>query len=233
MTHKLAADLHIHSCLSPCSDDSMTPNNIVGMAQIKELDVIAVCDHNTALNLPAVSAVAREAGVLLLPGIEAETREEVHMLCYLPTVDAALELGDYLYSNLPAIPNKPKFFGNQNILDEDDEQTGTLEKLLIQSTTLSIEEIADKCRALGGVPVPAHINRPANSIIANLGFIPPKLAFKAVEVYKGLPVQGVDLAGYHVLSSSDAHDLGAILERESFISAAEQGVEGILEWLRS
>jgi len=132
----------MHSCLSPCGDDDMTPNNIVGMSFIKELDCIAVTDHNTALNLPAIKKVADAMGVVLLPGIEVTSSEEVHILTYFRDVDTAVEFGKMVYEHLLPIPNSKEIFGHQRIMNEMDEQTGELDKLLIQATDLSIEEIA-------------------------------------------------------------------------------------------
>lgn len=231
---KLATDLHMHSCLSPCGDALMTPNNIVGMAKLKGLDAIAVSDHNTAKNLPAVKAVADALGVLLLPAIEAETREEVHVLCYMPSVDAALKLGERLYEHLPATPNKPDFFGEQLVMNEDDEVIGCEPKLLIQSTALAMNELCSECRALGGVPVPAHINRTSNSLLNNLGFIPPDAHFTSVEVYRSLPVPDyAETWRYHVIYSSDAHDLGSIFERDNFIDVESPTVDALLDYMKS
>lgn len=231
---KLAADLHIHSCLSPCADMLMTPNNIVGMARLKELDVIAVTDHNSAKNLPAVQAVAQAAGVLLLPGIEAESREEVHVLCYLPSVEAALALGEQLYEHLPDHPNMPSFFGEQTVMDGEDAVIAAEPRLLVQATDLSIEELAALCRSLGGVPVPAHINRTSNSVLNNLGFIPPGIGFTSVEVYRALPVpEHAGTERCHILYSSDAHRLGDILERESILHVEDRSVDAILAYLNS
>ena len=109
---KIHCDLHIHSCLSPCGDMLMTPNNIVGMAFIKQLDAIAVCDHNTAENLPAVKEAADMMGVVLLPGMELTTREEAHMLAYFPDVDSALAFSREVHAHLPPIQNRPEFFGH-------------------------------------------------------------------------------------------------------------------------
>ena len=116
-------DLHNHSCLSPCGDDDMTPCNIAGMAKIKGLDIIAVCDHNTARNLPAVQRVCEAYGLLLLPGMEITTREEVHLLGYFPTVETALAFGEMLRAHLPKKKNNPRFFGRQLVMNEDDEIT--------------------------------------------------------------------------------------------------------------
>lgn len=136
---KFAVDLHMHSCLSPCGDMDMTPNNLVNMAKIKGLDMIAVADHNTALQLPAVEKVAREVGVQLLPAIELNTREEVHMLSYFQTVEEAVDFSREIYEYLPPVKNRAALFGQQAIMDEDDEITGEEERLLISALDLSVE----------------------------------------------------------------------------------------------
>lgn len=229
---KLAADLHIHSCLSPCGDSSMTPNNLVNMAYLKGLDAIAVCDHNTARNLPAVKAVADARGVLLLPGLEVETREEVHVLTFFEQVDSALEFGEWVYGHLPDVENRADFFGEQVAMDEEDEPIYAERRMLLQSTLLSINEVAQRCREMGGVPVPAHINRTSNSLLYSLGFVPDDLGFASLEVYQKLPVQGVELSRYHIIYNSDAHYLESISEPENFISVYERSPAGILAWLK-
>lgn len=228
---KLAADLHIHSCLSPCGDMDMTPNNIVNMAYVKGLQAIAVCDHNSVRNLPAVQKAADERGLILLPGLEVETREEVHMLAYFPSVESAQEFGEWVYARLPDLENMPDFFGEQAVLDENDERIGTEQRMLLQSTTISIDDLAARCRQMGGVPVPAHINRTSNSLLYNLGFVPQQLQFATLEVYQSLPVQGVELGEYHIIYNSDAHYLESISEPVHFISTYERSPEGILRWL--
>ena len=122
---RLFCDLHIHSCLSPCGDELMTPNNIAGMAMLKGLDAIAVADHNSARNLPALSRTCAAMGVLLLPAMELTTAEEVHLLSYFPTVEAALDFSEELHGCLPPIQNRPDIFGPQQVLDEDDAQGGS------------------------------------------------------------------------------------------------------------
>lgn len=212
----------------------MTPNNIVNMALLKGLDVIAVADHNSAKNLPAIKAVAGARDLLLLPAVEAESREEVHVLCYMPSVEAALSLGEALYERLPDNPNMPSFFGEQAVMDEEDNVVAIEPRLLVQSAGFSIEELAELCRSLGGVPVPAHINRTSNSVLNNLGFLPPDIGFTSVEVSRALPVpECAETFRYHVLYSSDAHELGAIFERESFLDVEERSIEAILAYLRS
>jgi len=227
------ADLHIHSCLSPCGDDDMTPCNIAGMAKLKGLDIIAVTDHNTARNLPAVQAVCQAYGLLLLPGMEITTREEVHLLGYFPTVEAALAFSNMLREHLPNKKNKPGFFGNQRVMNSDDEQIDEEEALLIGATDFPLSEAARQVEAFGGVPVPAHINRGEHGLLVNLGFMPEDRFYPTVEVWRALPCDEKALRGRHVLHSSDAHYLGDIQEREHALRLRRASVEELLGWMRT
>lgn len=209
----------------------MTPNNIVNMAYLKGLQVISVCDHNCARNLPAVQAAADARGLLFIPGIEVETREEVHMLTLFPSLAPAMEFGEWVYSGLAKIDNRPSFFGEQLIVDEEDRVVGTEPRMLLQSTSYSIDEVVSRCRAYGGVPIPAHINRTANSLLKSLGFLPPNLGFTAIEVCAQFALVGVEVFRYHVLYDSDAHTLGEISEPNYFVSASEHSVQSVLEHL--
>ncbi len=228
---KLATDLHIHSCLSPCASPDMTPNNIVNMAYLKGLQAISVCDHNCAHNLPAMQAAADARGLIFIPGIEVETREEVHVLTLFPSLEPAMEYGKWVYDSLPDIENRPAFFGEQLIMNSEDRLIGTEPRLLIQSTTRTIDEVVSKCRDFGGVAIPAHINRSANSLLHILGFIPPNLAFTSIEVCAQFTLVGVEISRYHVLYDSDAHTLGGISEPNHFLTAYEQSPKGVLDYL--
>lgn len=228
-------DLHIHSCLSPCGEEEMTPNNIVGMAQVLELSILAVSDHNTALQLPAIEKLAREAGILFVPGIEISTAEEAHILSLFPDVPSALAMGEEVYAALPPVKNRPEIFGNQFILDENDEKIGELDKLLINATTLSIGEVFQRVRAHGGVPVPAHIDKNAYSVIASLGMIPPELGVKAVEISDSGRKKGYrpPEEGVFVLNDSDAHCLDVMCGHEAGeIELDRWSVRALLELLR-
>lgn len=222
-------DLHIHSCLSPCADDDMTPANICGMAHIKGLDAIAVTDHNTARNLPYVKEAADYYRLILLPGMEITTREEVHLLGYFPTVDAAVEAGETFSSHLPKMPNKPKFFGNQFIMNTDDEVVGEESRMLIGATDLDLTECTEIIRQRGGVAIPAHINRGTNGLLINLGMMPEKPHFPTVEVARHLPIASGILEGRTVLHSSDAHQLGSILEAEFDFPTERFSLRGLFE----
>ena len=189
----------------------MTPGNIAGMAKIKELDAIAIADHNCAKNLRAADAVCRAYGVVLVPAMEITTREEAHLLGYFETVEQAEGMSDWLYERLPDIMNVPEIFGAQQILNEDDVEIGTVDKLLLSAVDASIEELVEEIHRRGGAAVPAHINRGSNGVLGALGFL-PAAPFDALEVARSLPCP-MDLSGWRVTHSSDAHQL------ETFLSA--------------
>ena len=201
-------DLHIHSCLSPCADDDMTPQNIAAMARLKELTLVALTDHNCAKNLTAFASASE--GLSLVPGIEVTSSEEVHVLAYFDNIDAAEHFGELVYDSLPDIANRPEIFGNQIIMDIDDSALGQVDKLLLSATNFSLEEIKDAVWQLGGCAVPAHINRESFSVLSNLGFLPPGL-FKCVEVSLKSLCPPID-PNLFVLNSSDAHRLEDISE---------------------
>ena len=228
----LFCDLHMHSCLSPCGSDDMTPSNICGMAMLKGLNMIALTDHNTARNLPAAKACADAYGLLLIPGMEITTKEEVHLLGYFPTVERALEFSEFLRGHMPKKKNKPSFFGNQLVMDEDDNIIAEEDELLIGAADLSLGELVKLIREAEGVPVPAHINRGSNGLLINLGFVPEALNLTAVEVWRDLPCAHTPQEGRVVLHSSDAHYLGDIMEADVTIDLPERSVPAFLDYLR-
>lgn len=222
-------DLHMHSCLSPCGDELMTPNNIVKMAALKGLHMIALSDHNTAAHLPAVEKVAKEIGMGLLPAIEFNTKEEVHLLGYFRSVEQAVAFSDMVYPYLPEIKNNPAFFGQQQQLDENDEPVREEPKLLISALSLSIDDLTEMLRAQGALAVPAHINRTSNGILNALGFIPPNLGYRIVEIAKALPIEG-NFDDYTKLHSSDAHYIQDISERTECLPLSAPTPDAFFEW---
>ena len=229
----LFADLHIHTCLSPCGDNEMTPGNILGMAAVKGLNAVAISDHNTARNLPAAQIIADAYGILLVPAIEITTSEEVHMLGYFPDVQTAVDFGAMLKAHLPPKKNKPGLFGEQRVMNEDDEIIDEEDALLIGATDLTLKECARLVREVGGVPVPAHINRGSNGLLVNLGMMPEEPVFTTVEVWRHLPCPMEPMEGRHVLHSSDAHYLGDISEPEFTLHLPEKSVASLLRWMDS
>lgn len=224
-------DLHIHSCLSPCADNDMTPANICGMARLKGLDAIAVTDHNTARNLPYVQEAADAFGLLLLPGLEITTREEVHLLGYFPTVAAAMEAGDFFTRRLPPMHNRPDYFGRQLVVDTEDRTLAQEDALLIGATDQPLEACVARIHALGGIAVPAHINRGANGLLMNLGMMPPSPAFPLVETAPELPLPAAAAAGRTQLHSSDAHQLGRIQEAVFALPIPARTFPALWQWL--
>ncbi|MBQ6060361.1 MAG: PHP domain-containing protein [Clostridia bacterium] len=204
-------DLHMHSCLSPCADDDMTPANICGMAYIKGLQAIAVTDHNTGRNLPYVKEAADHYGLIFMPGMEITTKEEVHLLGYFKDVETAVEVGEIFSSHLPPMKNKPDFFGNQLVMNTDDEVVAVEDRLLIGATDLDLEECTKIIREHGGAAVPAHINR-GHGLLTNLGLFPAEPEFPVVEVRNELDLNDKLIGDRKRLQSSDAHHLGDIME---------------------
>lgn len=174
-------DFHIHSCLSPCGDEDMTPNNIVNMALLKGLDWIALTDHCTCKNCEATAEIARAQGLAFLPGMELTTAEEIHVVCLFGSLRDALAFDYYVELRLPPIKNKPHIFGEQRICNSKDEVIGTVEKLLINATSIGISEVQGLMKQFHGIVFPAHIEKPSNSILAMLGFIPDEYGFSVVE----------------------------------------------------
>lgn len=235
---KIAIDLHIHSCLSPCASNDMTPNNIINMACLKKLDAIAVTDHNSAKNMMAIQSASKGRNLLIVPGIEIQTKEDVHILCYFLTIQHLLGFEKIIYDSLPDLQNIPEisyknYFGEQYIVDQNDAVVAREHKLLYNSVNLSIDEVVKITNELGGVSIPAHINRNSNSILVNLGFIPTELNFNFVEIDRKSKSLALSTHNYQTITSSDAHDLGNILEREYFIDIFEYSVEGIINALKT
>lgn len=212
----LRYDLHIHSCLSPCADRDMTPATISGLCALNGAQVIAIADHNSALNLPAAEVCCKAYGVRLLPALEANTAEEIHLLCYFPTVEAALQMGQAIYDSLPELPYDPQIWGPQWVMDEDDAILCQPKKLLTAAAGLTLEETAALCRKLGGIPVPAHIDRDSYSVLSVLGLWPEEPQFDLAELHDLgqaplLAQQGRVPPGLDFLTGSDAHSLICLL----------------------
>ncbi len=175
-------DLHIHSCLSPCGDDDMTPGNIAGMAVLNGLNIVALTDHNSSKNCPAFFAAAKAYGLIPVAGMELTTSEDIHAVCLFRTLEAAMDFDAFVDTRRMKIKNKPKIFGNQLLIDENDEVCGEEEYLLINATSISLDEAFREVIKRDGVCYPAHIDRSSNGIIAMLGDFPPEPAFTAFEL---------------------------------------------------
>ena len=228
---KYSYDLHLHSALSPCGDNDMTPNNIANMSIIKGLDIIALTDHNTCGNVRAVIEAAGE-NLLVIPGIEVTTSEEVHVVCYFPTVEAAEEMEKLIKKSMIPIKNEPEIFGHQYYMDEEDNISGEEDILLVNACGMDIYDVFSEVKKVGGVAVPAHIDRSSYSILSNLGFIPPDLEFTAVEITpKNREKLMSEYNEYIILSSSDAHYLENISEPENYIELSNKSAEVFIDFL--
>lgn len=233
----LTYDLHLHSCLSPCGDLDMTPGNIVGMAMIKGLDVIAVTDHNSCCNCGAAMEIGEAYGVTVIPGMELTTAEEVHVLCLFPALKTAMEWDEYVYEHLIDIPNQEEIFGKQQICNSDDEIIGTKEKLLINATDIAFAQVYQLMEERNGIMIPAHIDKQANSLLGNLGFIPPDSRFRVAEVkdlqnLHRLQKSNPYLMGCRIISDSDAHYLPDINEKGYSLLAEENTPEAVIHALK-
>lgn len=204
------ADCHLHSCLSPCGDLESSPSAIVEAAVRTGLDLIALTDHNSALNCPTFRKAAERAGISAVYGIEVTTREEVHALCLFESPEGALELGETIYEALPDVPVIPERYGDQVYVDIDDMILGEVDKHLIYAADYSMDELLDMVVSAGGLFIPAHIDRAANSVYSQLGFL-PDAPYSAVEVTK-IPSR-IDPRGHAVISDSDAHFLADVGSR--------------------
>jgi len=170
--------------------------------------------------------------VLLLPGMELTTREEAHMLCYFRTVEECVAFGEEIYKHLPPIPNNEKFFGRQQVMNAQDEEIDVEERLLISALDLSFEECERFIHAAGGLCVPAHINRGSNGVLNALGFLPSGVHYDALEISKKVAMPAIDLKGYGLLESSDAHYLENILEPEFSLETADRSIDAVFEAIK-
>lgn len=219
-------DLHIHSCLSPCGDDDNTPNNIAGMASLCGLNIIALTDHNTTDNCPAFFKAAHKYGIIPIAGMELTTSEDIHVVCLFETLESAMAFGEKVKTFRIPYKNRPDIFGNQQILDEQDNIIGEEENLLINATLISVNEVPDIVYQYGGICYPAHIDRQSNGIISVLGTFPDSPHFNCVEFHDKEKcdeyVQKYGLQDKKIIISSDAHRLTDMRDRENYFDLDDE-----------
>lgn len=240
MLRPLLADLHIHTVLSACAEVEMIPPLIVRQACRLGLGLIAVTDHNACANAEAVIRAAEGTGLTVLPGMELQTREEAHLLCLFDTVEQAMQWQEVVWDRLPPLANREAFFGPQYVVDARGEWVRTEERLLAASADIALEDGIAGVHALGGLAIPAHVDRPAFSLLANLGMVPPGLLADALEVTAGFQAdagfaQWPDLRAWPLVVNGDAHRLSEMQNRTLFkvaaptireLSMALRGAEG-------
>ena len=219
-------DLHIHSCLSPCADNDMTPNNIAGMAALNGLGIVALTDHNSAKNCRAFYSACKKNGVIPIAGMELTTAEDIHIVCLFRTLEAAEIFDNTIQQYRVLYPNRTDVFGDQLILDANDEIIGKDDYMLPNATMLPIADAVELARQSGAYVYPAHIDREANGIISMLGAVPEELHFTAFEIrdreneaeYRAK----YSLENQTVLVSSDAHYLWDINEAQNYVEIDDE-----------
>ncbi|NJD55820.1 MAG: PHP domain-containing protein [Nitrospirae bacterium] len=212
MPVEFRADLHIHSCLSPCADLFMTPRNIVEKAASRGINIVAVCDHNSAENIAVTQEIGKKRGITVIPGMEITSSEEVHVLGFFENLERALDMQTVVYDHLQTGENDEDAFGMQVVVNEEDEVLGFNKRLLIGATDLSINRIIDLIHGFQGLAVASHIDREGFGIIGQLGFIPPDAGFDALEISSrtGFDAAAEKFSMYRAvpwITSSDAHQL--------------------------
>ena len=237
-------DFHIHTALSPCASDEMTPNDIVGMALLNGLDLIAVTDHNSLSNAQYVVKAAQavkessDNDLIVLPGVEVSTAEEVHVVCLFSDLESAHSFEKELSPFYSTLLNQIKIFGNQILFDDKDNVIGEEERMLIAPTTISFDRLYQLVHEYGGAFIPAHIDRDSFSVLSNLGFLPPHLNITTLEISnigleKGFDKQNKELLSNHkVVYSSDAHQLWTISEKEHFLTLPERTAKAAIDYLQ-
>jgi PHP family Zn ribbon phosphoesterase len=210
------AELHLHTVLSPCASVEMIPPLIIQTAQEKKIDLIAVTDHNSTGNIKAVMQAAQGSHIAVLPGMELQTREEIHSLCLFDTFEQAEEFQEIVSRSLPDIQNHPGTFGEQFIVDSSGDFIRHEERMLLTSTSLSLKTAWEIVNRLGGLLIPAHVNRTVFGLLPVLGFVPQDIALEALEISRQItPSQArqkyPQLNKYPLIQNGDAHQLEDIL----------------------
>ncbi len=215
------AELHVHTVLSPCADVEMIPPLIVQAALRKGIQILAITDHNATANVKSVQKAAKGTGLVVLPGMEMQTQEEVHMLCLFDTLEQLETWQGIINIHLPALENTPEYFGEQFVVDETGDFICREDRLLITSSRLSLDEAFVKVIDLGGLAIPAHVDREAFGLFANLGFVPPELPIDALEISNRITIEKAQnkypiLEKYALIKSGDVHYLNDFLGANHF-----------------
>ncbi len=233
--YKITCDLHIHSALSPCALDDMTPNNIVNMALLEELTAIAVTDHNSCENAAAAMDAALGTGLVVIPGLEVQTREDVHVVTLFPSIESAHAMQQHVYDALPPMKAPAKIRAKQLLLDDEDEVIGECEKLLGFSCELTLEKVVSLAAELGGIAIPAHIDRKSFSVLSNLGFLPEDLSLTTLEIsmYAEMDEYIKKYPDFRIIQDSDSHELGHIGLVRNTIEVETVSPNGIIRALKT
>ena len=201
------ADLHIHTVLSPCGDIEMTPDFIIRQAKACGLDIVGIADHNSTLQCAEIRRIGEREGVFVLCGAEVTTQEEVHCLAFMEDLEKLNLFQQYISRHLPPVKNKTDLFGYQFVVNEQEEILDEVPYLLISALSQSIDQVEQEVHRLGGIFIPAHIDKQKDSLLSQLGFVPPDLQVDALEIsyYTSIDKLPVLKKKYNYISSSDAH----------------------------
>ena len=234
----MLADLHNHSCLSPCGSLELSPRNLLELGAAKGLKVMALTDHNSSLNCPAFAKLSHQYGIIPIFGMEATTSEEIHVLCLFTCLEASMAFSEYAYSIMTPFLNNPEKSGDQVYVDEDDNIQGEVEYYLVNPLNLSIDNIGQKVTEYSGIVIPAHVDRPAFSMTSQLGVIidGPWSALECVRIPSSFDDNYLDTRNYPLITSSDAHYPEHVVRRpfNLDVSANEllpggEGTEAVME----
>ncbi|MDD4168785.1 MAG: PHP domain-containing protein [Desulfotomaculaceae bacterium] len=225
-----ALDLHIHTILSPCAGDDMTPPQILRRVKELGIEVVAITDHNSAENVEAFYIKGKEMGVKVVSGMEVQTREDIHLICLFDTLEQVFNWEKAVYQRLPDLKNRKESFGAQWLVDSEGNITGEVDRLLLMGADLSLTEVVNGVHAIGGLCIAAHIDRRAFSLWGSLGFIPDRPAIDNVELTPHLARNPDQLAqlrekGFNYLISSDAHYLDGIYPPQCFARIEEFSIK--------
>ena len=220
-------DFHIHSCLSPCADDDMTPSNIAGMATLAGLNIVALTDHNTAKNCPAFFKAAKHYGIIAVAGMELTTLEDIHVVCLFEKLEEALAFSEEIENHIIKIKNRPQIFGFQHIMDEENNIIGEEDYILSNATDISVEDVPELVKSFNGICYPAHIDRTANGIVSILGVFPEDSQFSCYELHNKENQSDYEKQFAHLKSKtrlvgSDAHFLWNIRDAEDYIELDDE-----------
>lgn len=231
------ADLHVHTVLSPCGGLDMSPVNIVNKASNEGIQILGITDHNSTRHAPLIKSLGERKNIFVLCGAEVTSREEIHCLTFFENNDILADFQLYLEKHLIRVRNKPDLFGYQVVVDEQERVLEEIEPLLISAINQTIDEVENKVHELGGLFIPAHIDRPAYSLMSQLGFVPKGIAADALEIVnknkqKELVEKFPHLADYTFVTNSDAHCLEQIGQRYNLICIETPSFDEIAMALR-
>jgi len=221
----MKADLHIHTCLSPCADITMTPDVI--KEKSKGLDVLGILDHNTSKNVrPFIKALRNK---VIIPALEIQSVEDVHVLGFFERLEDSLKVSRILEDHLPDITHDHERFGYQLYVDESGRFIGYEDKLLGFPTDLKLDEVVDLILKENGIPVFAHVEKKFG-VLYQLGIF-PETSVKIAEV---VSEEGYELAkkeDFVVITSSDAHTPEDIGRRTIWLDCDDKSIKSVLSCL--